>query len=466
MVLLLLTGNVESFCPPSSPSQQPPQGQSTLARSTRKQPLSFVSGPIVVDGTTTTATARRRKRVHPSIGESSWSSSSALNMFMGSDGGILGVGTPEIATILLVGYFVLGPSDLYKLVKEIGKFIQNIRTLGTDLTTSFENNMESQLQLQELRKAQQELNDAFSFRRSINTNPDQTLLDEYKNYNDNDDNEQANASATTSTTTTTTNANAVYEADGVTPKRKRKIRRRVKRSELPQDDDTTTTTNNNYNYNYNPAQLEMPTTATTTERPGKTLMSDPFVTRSEQDEEEYTAQELAQINVDFDKYTLPDLNDDYDYDMKKSNTNTLQPPIDAATSSTLSSSMSSSSMSRFQQQLSGDWNQQILKHDAALSPVAKVMELIALLEQEKIAKDKRLEEEFRKRAENEQAMYEQQRQLLQEAVLQVQQAAFGTSSSSSSSSGGSGSSSTTNDTLANTESTVSVSSNQPNAATK
>ena len=62
-----------------------------------------------------------------------------------------------------MGYFVLGPSDLYKLVKEIGKFIQNIRTMGTDLTTTFENNMESQLQLEELRKAQRELNDAFSF---------------------------------------------------------------------------------------------------------------------------------------------------------------------------------------------------------------------------------------------------------------------------------------------------------------
>ena len=69
----------------------------------------------------------------------------------------------------MVGYFVLGPSDLYKLVKEIGKFVQNIRTLGTDLTTTFESNMESQLQLEELRKAQRELNDAFSFRRSINT---------------------------------------------------------------------------------------------------------------------------------------------------------------------------------------------------------------------------------------------------------------------------------------------------------
>jgi Sec-independent protein translocase protein TatA len=62
----------------------------------------------------------------------------------------------------------LGPSDLYKLTKEIGKFIQNIQTLGSDLSTTLETNMESQLQLEDLRKAQRELTDAFSFRRSIN----------------------------------------------------------------------------------------------------------------------------------------------------------------------------------------------------------------------------------------------------------------------------------------------------------
>ena len=53
-----------------------------------------------------------------------------------------------------VGYFVLGPLDLYKLVKEIGKFITNIQMLGTDLGKTFENNMESTLQLEELRNQQ------------------------------------------------------------------------------------------------------------------------------------------------------------------------------------------------------------------------------------------------------------------------------------------------------------------------
>jgi Sec-independent protein translocase protein TatA len=33
----------------------------------------------------------------------------------------LNIGTPEVALILLVGYFVLGPQDLYKLAKETGE---------------------------------------------------------------------------------------------------------------------------------------------------------------------------------------------------------------------------------------------------------------------------------------------------------------------------------------------------------
>ena len=67
-----------------------------------------------------------------------------------------------------MGYFILGPSDLYKLTKEIGKFIQNFRTLGAEATKTLETSMESQLQLDDIRKAQRELNDAFSFRRTIN----------------------------------------------------------------------------------------------------------------------------------------------------------------------------------------------------------------------------------------------------------------------------------------------------------
>ena len=73
------------------------------------------------------------------------------------------------AVVVLVGYFVLGPTELYKLTKEIGKALQNFRSLSTEASKQFETSMEDQLDLQELRKAQRELDDAFNFRRSINT---------------------------------------------------------------------------------------------------------------------------------------------------------------------------------------------------------------------------------------------------------------------------------------------------------
>lgn len=88
--------------------------------------------------------------------------------------------------------------------------------------------------------------------------------------------------------------------------------------------------------------------------------------------------------------------------------------------------------SRFQQQLSGDWNQQIVSKSDELKPLAKVMELIALLEEEKIAANQRLEEEYRKRQDMEEDFYRKQRQLLEEAASQIQTQAFASSSSSGS----------------------------------
>ena len=71
-----------------------------------------------------------------------------------------------------MGYFVLGPSDLYKLTKEIGKTYQHFRTFTTEATASLEKSLESNFQLEEIRKAQRDLNEAFSFRRSINVDAD------------------------------------------------------------------------------------------------------------------------------------------------------------------------------------------------------------------------------------------------------------------------------------------------------
>jgi len=71
---------------------------------------------------------------------------SKLSMVFGSDGGFFGVGAPEVVIISLVGYFVLGPEELYKIVKEIGKLVTSFKTLSADATKNFEDSMENQLE--------------------------------------------------------------------------------------------------------------------------------------------------------------------------------------------------------------------------------------------------------------------------------------------------------------------------------
>jgi len=87
---------------------------------------------------------------------------------MGTESGFLGIGAPEVFTTIAVGWLILGPAELYKLSKEIGKFVSNFRSVGDDLTAQWTDNMEGQMAVEEIRKAQRDLNDAFSFRRSIN----------------------------------------------------------------------------------------------------------------------------------------------------------------------------------------------------------------------------------------------------------------------------------------------------------
>ena len=294
--------------------------------------------------------------------------------------------------MLLVGYFVLGPSDLYKLVKEIGKFIQNIRTLGTDLTTTLESNMESQLQLEELRKAQRELNDAFSFRRSINT----------------DDNEEEAFSTTVTTPRPAAEPPVAVVATDDGGAAKKKIRRRVRRKPA-------STANGGV------PDLEMPAEAApaATSKETKERPMDPFV--------EYTEEEMAKIDKDFDKYiSLNDDEDEEDANKKQEasdkdwfrDTDKAKTPVAA-----VDPQMEAAAQSRFQQQLSGNWNEQIMNNEEKLEPLAKVMQLLASLEEEKIASTKRLEEEYRKRAEMEEEFYRKQRKVLEDAAAQVQASA-------------------------------------------
>ena len=143
-----------------------------------------------------------------------------------------------------MGYFVLGPSDLYKLVKEIGKFIQNARNLGAEAAKSFEGTMDDQLELKELRRAQSELNEAFGFRRSINTSEFGEAFDRTGSLNSSSGGFSASggggtavmaaATATGTTADFSTSSTSEVEVGGEevdddAPKRKRKLVRRKKK---------------------------------------------------------------------------------------------------------------------------------------------------------------------------------------------------------------------------------------------
>lgn len=334
-------------------------------------------------------------------------------------------------TVLLVGYFVLGPSDLYKLTKEIGKFVQNIRTLGDDLTTTLETNMESQLQLEEIRKAQRELNDAFSFRRSINTD------DTGDAFSTTVDSPRPGVTAVQDDDATTTAVVAEDDNDagdagsggrssvsqgGTTTKKK--IRRRVKRKAA------TPTEEGSYNGNV-PTDLDMPSAANKggedryADRP-----QDPFI--------EFTDEEQKKIDQEFDQYVS--LGDDDDKDPTGSKDGWFggdSSATDGDAKPTLaagdSQQQQQQATSRFQQQLSGDWNAQVMANEDRLEPLAKVMQLLASLEEEKISSTKRLEEEFRRRAEVEEEYYQKQRKLLEDAAAQVQQATAGSTTTTTTS---------------------------------
>lgn len=363
--------------------------------------------------TQTTIASNNHARYHPNVVNRHSSSSSlyrrpstSLHMFMGSDGGLLGIGGPEIATILLVGYFVLGPSELYKLVKEIGKFIQNIRTFSTDLTKTFDTNMNDMIQLEELRKAQRELNDAFSFRRTINVDSDseafsvqagsaqQNMMQQELSENNN---------VMMSTTSGAAAAAVATPAAAATAATKRKVRRRV----LKRPNPATAISNI--------PDLEIPNDST--------LLTPPTTEMSSS----MSADELAEIEQEFDKYTLPSWKEE---DMMTTTTahtddQTIGPQMEQA--NPIEAKLQ---QNRFQQQLSGNWNQQLLNNEEKLEPIALIMNQIAILEQEKNAALKRLEEEYNRRQQIELEFYQKQRQLLDDGAIKVQEQAFGISASS------------------------------------
>jgi Sec-independent protein translocase protein TatA len=207
--------SVEAFCCPSLSS----------AATTFTRPISGSSAP---------SPALHRRASTTLLFPTTTPRPSSTTLHFGQDSGILGIGAPEIAVTLLVGYFILGPADLYKLVKEIGKFIQNVRTLGSEAAKSFEGTMENQLELTELRKAQQELNSAFGFRRSINTDEYSDAFDKTGKFSNNNSNNDAATAIMTEGEMAMAASGGMGEVVGVgssttTIMKKRKLVRRKKK---------------------------------------------------------------------------------------------------------------------------------------------------------------------------------------------------------------------------------------------
>jgi len=119
--------------------------------------------------TSTTGVHQRRPR---------GASSTSLKMVWNSGGGILGVGTPEVIVCCLVGYFLLGPKELYKLSKDIGKLVSQARNVIAESAAEWQQTMDAQFEFEELKDLQnsaRELRDAFDFRSS-------RYLNEWRDY--------------------------------------------------------------------------------------------------------------------------------------------------------------------------------------------------------------------------------------------------------------------------------------------
>ena len=290
-----------------------------------------------------------------------------------------------------MGYFVLGPNDLYKLVKELGKFVQNFRTLGAEASKTLETTMESQLELQEIRKAQRELTDAFNFRRTINVD------EQSEAFATNPESERKGVSS-----------GATKKGGGVkgesssssssTKKRKKKMKKKKKVAVVEPEQ---------------PPPL-------TEEEDG--LFGNPFMDVPPPDLEDESA--LYPEMLDMPTGGGDETTSLRDERLQRLATGTQPSDEDTTAAAVMDPEQQQMEQDRFAAQMNGSWNQQILDNNDALDPVARVMEKLALLEEEKQAADSRLEEEFTLRTELEEKYYRQKRSLLEDAIAQIQTNAF------------------------------------------
>jgi Sec-independent protein translocase protein TatA len=323
-----------------------------------------------------------------------------------------------------VGYFVLGPSDLYKLTKEIGKYVQNFRTFTTEATSLVENNLESNLQLEEIRKAQRDLNEAFNFRRSINVDEDSDAfainaksprIPEPDFAPD-----PVTSKATAAPASGTTDATTAPSDEAAPAAIKKKVRRRrVKKKkveEVVEEDpfvgfraDQGELANNVPDLAADDAPNEEGV------RAAKSL---------EEANEELRRESMEEEAAERRKQRLERLENSYGQPAGGEDDALAQQEL-ASTSGYDTSLTDADEQSRFQQQLGGTWNDRVLANEEDLTPLAEVMERLAILEDEKMSADQRLQEEFRLREENEERFYREKRVLLEEAATKIQAQAYG-----------------------------------------
>jgi hypothetical protein len=327
---------------------------------------------------------------------------------------------------------------LYKLTKEIGKFVQNIQSFSRDATAQLEDSMENNLQLEEIRKAQRDLNEAFNFRRSINVEEDTDPFEVNAKSPRTEMPDPPSSSSFSSNSASQAFGGAFGGEAGAAgaaatggtaaavaapPKKKR--RRRVKKTVAVEEE---------------PAIGDVNQGTVTKNIPDLAMedgMSEAEKSMSEAEKSMMASMELANEELRKEQEQI-DL--DASADRRKSYMERLesgQPPKDvedgavqkelASTSGSgydLSTTEDDDAGARFQAQMSGNWNDQMLAMEEDLTPLAELMERLSILEDEKNANDSRLQEEFRLREENEQRYYKEKRVLLEEAAAKIQAQAY------------------------------------------
>ena len=261
--------------------------------------------------------------------------------------------------------------------------------MSSEASKSFESTMEDQLDLQELRKAQSELNDAFSFRRSINVNQDDAAFSELPPMAQTA--EEGTAVAATATAST---------SDGT--QKKKKKRRRVKKKKVQPIEDE-------------PFVGDIPDLDIDFSEEFKQEMKDQMMTGGIKEKEMDDAERQRNERLDRLQNGQPSNPPDW-YTASETD---VENEVMSQQISQPSPAEVAAEQNRFASQLSGNWNDQVLANEDKLSPLAKVMERLAILEEERNASDARLEEEFRLRAENEEKFYRQKRKVLEEASAEI-----------------------------------------------